>query len=177
MKKATRHPVGLAALLFLLISSACAPRATGGTPADIAANVRWRRQQWNIAFADRDSTALAALVEDSAVHVSPQFTHVGRSAYLSVFLRALATRPEVQLMYWPDRVIECKRPNCGIVTEYGRWKESWLENGEATEVSGTYYAIWREHNSQWQIRSEVFATSTCRGRAYCGSRARSDAAR
>lgn len=167
MKMRARQPVVLGALFFLLGSSACAPRATGGTSLDITAQVRSRREQWNVAFANRDSTALAALLEDSAVHVSPQFTHVGRSAYLSVFLRALATRPQVQLTYSPDRVTECKRPNCGIVTEYGRWKESWLHNGEATQVSGTYYAIWREHSGQWQIRSEVFATTICRGRAYC----------
>lgn len=168
MNPRARQPVVLA-LLFLLGSSACAPPAAGRTSPDIAATARSRRQQWNLAFANRDSTALAALVEDHAVHVSPQFTHVGRSAYLSVFLQALATRPHVQLTYSPDRVTDCKRPNCGIATEYGRWKKGWLQNGEDTEVSGTYYAIWREHNGQWQIRSEVFATSICRGRAYCGS--------
>lgn len=150
-------------------TGACALRTTGGTPSDSAATVRSRRQQWNQAFAKRDTAVLAALVEDSAVHVSPQFTHVGRPAFLSVFLRALATRQQVELTYWPDRVTGCERPNCGIVTEYGRWKESWLHNGEATEVSGTYYAIWREHDGQWHLRSEVFATSRCSGRAYCGS--------
>ncbi len=169
MNTLSRLPVGLAGLLFVLSSSACVPPVTGGAPSGIAAKVGSRRQQWNLAFANRDSTALAAFVEDSAVHVSPQFTHVGRSAYLSVFLHALATRPQVQLTYWPDRVTECKRPHCGIAMEYGRWKESWLQDGEATEVSGTYFAIWREHDGQWQIRSEMFATSMCRGRAYCGS--------
>jgi hypothetical protein len=122
MNTRARQPVGPAVLLFLLASSACAPPATVGTPSDIPATVRSHRQQWNRAFAKRDSAALAALVEDSAVHVSPQFTHVGRPAYLSVFLRALATRPQVELTYWPERVTECKRPSCGMAMEYGRWK-------------------------------------------------------
>lgn len=87
--KRARQQVGLAVLLFLLGSSACALRATGGTSSNISADVRSRRQQWNVAFANRDSTTLAALVEESAVHVSPVFTHVGRSAYLSVFQRGV----------------------------------------------------------------------------------------
>lgn len=169
MNARAHQPLGRAVLLFLLVSTACALRVTDRTPSNIEANVRSSRQQWNRAFANRDTATLAALVEENAVHVSPGFTHLGRSAYLSVFLKALATRPQVQLTYWPDRVTECKRPNCDTATEYGHWKETWLQDREATEVSGTYYAIWRKHDDQWQIRSEMFATSICRGRTYCGS--------
>ena len=95
--------------------------------------------------------------------------HTGKTAYLSVFLGNMAARPEFALVYQPDRVIACEQAACSIATEYGRWKETWLEDGEPTEVSGTYYAIWRRNGEVWQIRSEVFATLTCRGQRYCGS--------
>jgi len=127
------------------------------------------RLQWNAALARRDSGGLAALVEDSAVHVAPRFVHVGRTAFLEVFLRNMSQRPEFQLIYEPDQVTVCDRTGCDVATEYGRWRESWVQSGEATEVSGTYYALWRRHGSSWQIRSEVFATLVCHGRLYCGS--------
>ena len=164
-----RKPAVVAVLLLLLTSSACAHQMLDHGSSDATSIVRSRRQQWNVAFASRDSSALANLVDTDAVHVSTQFTHVGRSDYLSVFLRALATRPQVQLSYQPERVIECARPSCGIVTEYGQWRESWLQDGEATEVSGTYYAVWVRLDGEWRIRREAFATLVCHGRAYCGS--------
>jgi len=117
----------------------------------------------------RDSSALAALVEDSAVHVSPSFTHTGRAAFLSQFVRAMTTRPRFHLVYMTERVTPCERPNCVTATEFGTWSETWLEDGEPTEVSGTFYAIWRRQGVVWRIRSEMFATARCHGRRYCGS--------
>ena len=125
--------------------------------------------QWNVALAAGDSNALARMVEDSAVHISPQFTHVGRDAFLATFLRAMTTRPQFHLIYRPERTTGCERLPCVVATEYGRWVETWLQDGEPTEVSGTYYAIWRRTGAAWQIRREVFATTRCRGVRYCGA--------
>ncbi|MEO7180190.1 MAG: nuclear transport factor 2 family protein [Gemmatimonadaceae bacterium] len=146
---------------------ACVSGAGMRTAPDAASEVRAARGQWNRALLGQDSSALAALVEDSAVHVSPQFTHVGKPAYLALFLRNMMRRPEFRLTYEPDRVTACERVECPIVTEYGRWRETWLQDGEPTEVSGTYFAIWRKHGDRWQVRSESFATQACRGRRYC----------
>jgi hypothetical protein len=73
-----------------------------------------------------------------------------------------------RLTYQTERVTVCERPGCQVATEQGRWRETWRQDNEPTEVDGTYYAIWREHNTGWQIRAEVFATVVCRGRQYCG---------
>ena len=153
-------PLSLAAI------AACAttrrPRATADATA-----VRAAREEWNRALARHDSSALAALVEDSAVHVSPRFTHAGRAEYLAGFLGPMAARPGFHLVYTPERVASCARAGCDVATEYGRWRETWREAGERTEVSGTYYAIWRRHGGRWQLRGEAFATQECRGERYC----------
>jgi len=153
----------------VLASAACAHRRPRLEAPDPGLPVVAARQQWNAALMARDTVALARLVEDSAVHVSPQFTHTGRAAFLAQFIRAMFTRPEFRLVYTTERATPCERPNCNSATESGVWSETWLEEGEPTTVSGTYYAIWRRDSAGWRIRSEMFATARCIGRRYCGS--------
>jgi ketosteroid isomerase-like protein len=148
---------------------ACAHRGPQLEALDAGLPVVAARQRWNAALIAGDTAALARLVEDSAVHVSPQFTHIGRAAFLDQFVRAMATRPGFRLVYTTERAAACERPNCNTATESGTWSETWLEQDEPTTVSGTYYAIWRRDPAGWRIRSEMFATSRCRGRRYCGS--------
>jgi ketosteroid isomerase-like protein len=149
-------------------AAGCALRAGGVERATVDASVRKARGAWNAALAARDTQALARLVEDSAVHVSPTFLHTGRAAFLAQFLRAMFTRPQFKLNYQPALVTECTRLQCLTATEYGTWSESWQQEGEYTEVGGTYFAIWRRNGVVWQLRSEAFATAYCRGRRYCG---------
>ena len=153
--------------LVIVVASGCASQAFRLAPTDSDARVRDARRRWNAALVARDSGGLAKLVEDSAVHVSVRFTHIGKSAFLAQFLTAMTVRSQFQLIYRSERVKACERPNCEMATEYGTWSETWLETGEPTEVSGTYYAIWRRHRDLWQIQSEIFATTQCRGRRYC----------
>lgn len=148
---------------------ACANRHARPEALDTGLPVVAARQQWNAALLAGDTAGLARLVEDSATHVSPQFTHIGRVAFLAQFVRALTTRPGLRLVYTIERATPCERPNCNTATESGTWSETWLEEGEPTSVSGTYYAIWRRDAAGWRIRSEVFATVRCLGRRYCGS--------
>lgn len=157
------------ACLSLVVDSGCTDRELQRSSAEDEAGVRDARRRWNSALVARDSVALAQLVEDSAMHVSVRFAHSGRSAYLGQFIRAMTARPQFQLTYLPERVVICQRPNCQMATEYGTWNETWLEDGEPTEVRGTYYAIWRHHGEMWQIQREAFATTQCRGKRYCGS--------
>ena len=156
------------ACLVLVADSACERPDSQPSAADGEAAIRDGRRRWNAALVARDSSALAQLVEDSAMHVSVRFVHSGRSAYLAQFLQAMSARPQFLLTYRPEQVTMCQRENCQMATEYGAWTETWLEDGEPTEVSGTYYAIWRQHGEAWQIQREVFATTQCRGRRYCG---------
>ena len=159
--------LGICGVLAAL--AACVNRPVRLAALDTGLPIVAARQQWNAALMAGDTAALARLVEDSATHVSPQFTHIGRAAFLAQFVRALTTRPGVRLVYTIERATPCERPNCNTATESGTWSETWLEEGEPTSVSGTYYAIWRRDAAVWRIRSEVFATVRCRGRRYCGS--------
>jgi ketosteroid isomerase-like protein len=150
--------------------AACATQGRRAPLADAAADVRAARARWNAALIARDSGALGQLVEDSAVQVSARVTRMGRAAFLRVFLENMTARPEFRLTYEPVQVAGCDRPMCAVATESGRWHETWREDGEPTEVGGTYYAIWRrDAEGRWRIRGEAFATLVCLGRRYCGS--------
>lgn len=161
--------VGLGMCGVLAALAACANRRAPLEALDVGLPIVAARGQWNAALIAGDTATLARLVEDSAVHVSPQFTHIGRAAFLAQFVRAMVTRPGFRLVYTTERATPCERPNCITATESGTWSETWLEEGESTTVSGTYYAIWRRDAAVWRIRGEVFATARCRGRRYCGS--------
>jgi ketosteroid isomerase-like protein len=166
--RSRRHRVIPLAFLPVLLAcvAGCATAGGSGWKSDVAYEIRAARERWNAGLLARDSGALAALLEDSAVHLSPAFTHVGRAAYMTVFLRGMA-RPEFLLRYEPERFTPCAPVGCGAATEYGRWRETWRQDGEPTEVSGSYFTIWRRHGDQWQIRSESFATEVCKGQRYC----------
>ena len=79
--------------------AACANRRARLEAFDTGLPIVAARQQWNAALLAGDTAALARVVEDSAAHVSPQFTHIGRAAFLAQFVRALTTRPGVRLVY------------------------------------------------------------------------------
>ena len=159
----------LTCLSTLVLAPGCGSRESQRSSAEDDAGVRDARRRWNAALVARDSSGLTQLVEDSATHVSTRFVHEGRAAYLAQFLRAMTTRPQFLLIYRPEQVTMCQRRDCQTATEYGTWTESWLEDGEPTEVSGTFYAIWRKHGDVWQIQREAFVTTQCSGKRYCGS--------
>jgi ketosteroid isomerase-like protein len=152
-------------VVFVACLAACSARSPASGPTT-PRTIQHARAQWNAALLRRDSVALADLVDDSAVHISPRFVHVGRREFLQVFTSNMMQRPQFALTYVPERVTVCEN-QCTVGTEYGHWTESWLEQDEPTEVGGTYYTVWRRYGVEWKIVRELFATQFCRGRRYC----------
>lgn len=54
-----------------------------------------------------------------------------------------------------------------MAAEYGHWTGTWVANGEAIRVGGSYYAKWHFQNDEWRIKSEIYVPTTCEGSAYC----------
>jgi hypothetical protein len=71
------------------------------------------------------------------------------------------------MSYTPERIEASAVFAQELATEYGHWRETWLEGGEPTEIRGTYYAVWRAHGGSWEILREMFAPQSCSGERYC----------
>ncbi len=160
---------------LLAVALGCARRmaapesaaSASAAPAGSLSAVRAARARWNAAVAARDTGALARLAADSIVQASPFFASAGRDRYVAGLARNMARRPQFGLVEVPER-LEASAVFGGVLaTEYGHWRETWLEQGEPTEIRGTYYAVWRERASVWEIVREVFAPQSCTGRRYC----------
>jgi ketosteroid isomerase-like protein len=145
-----------------------APEAIG--PASPVMEVRAARARWNAAVAARDTAALTQLAADSIVQTSPFFVSVGRDRYITGFAQNMARRPQFGFVETPERLEASVVFGRVLATEYGHWRETWLEQDEPTEIRGTYYAVWRENAGAWEIVREVFAPQSCTGQRYCSQR-------
>ena len=138
-----------------------------GTPTVLATAVRDARARWNAAVTARDTTALGRLADDSIVQASPYFVRTGRARYVAGLARQFAQRPQFAMVDTPERVEAQAFPTGVVATEYGRWRETWREQGEPTEMRGTYYAVWTERAGAWVLLRETFAPLACVGLRYC----------
>jgi ketosteroid isomerase-like protein len=155
-------------LLVTASTAACAANSPAArTSASPVAAVRAARMQWNAAVAGRNTAAVRRLLADSVVQTSHLFVGVGPDRYVGGLARQFARRPAFTFAYTPERV-EVSRSG-ELASEYGRWRETWLESGEPTELRGTYFVIWRRGARGWEIVRDVFMPGSCTGPRYCGS--------
>lgn len=127
--------------------------------------MREARARWNAAVAAHDTAAVRRLLADSVVQTNHLFFSVGPDRYVAGLARQIARRPRLTFVYAPQEV-EVSRSGT-LAAEYGRWRETWLESGEPTELRGTYFVIWRQRAGAWEIVRDTFVPSSCTGERYC----------
>jgi ketosteroid isomerase-like protein len=161
-----RNQLAAIASVLLMISAGCASRsepARATAPEEAA--VRAARARWNAAVAAHDTAAVRTLLADSVVQTNHLFVGVGRDRYVAGLARQFTRRPRFTFVYAPERV-EVSQSGT-LAAEHGRWRETWLEAGEATELRGTYFVIWRRRAGGWEIVRDVFVPGSCTGERYC----------
>jgi ketosteroid isomerase-like protein len=157
----------------LVIALGCAHRVGAPEPTASAGSltaVRAARARWNAAVAARDTTTLTRLAADSILQTSPFFVSVGRDRYIAGFAQNMARRLQFGFVMTPEQLEASAVFGPVLATEYGHWRETWLEQDEPTEIRGTYYAVWRERDGAWEIVREAFAPQSCTGQRYCSQR-------
>jgi len=166
MRPSRRHATVLSALAVLALVAGCAhivppwaKRAEG--------DIERQRQQWNEFVAYRKAADLGALATDDVQLVTPSRVIAGRKNLVRSYESLLQKRPDLLQIFTPESVE--RNPKWTFAAELGHWSESWQEQGENTEVRGSYYALWKLKDGRWRLYSQVVTPLSCTGARYCKS--------
>jgi len=152
LRGAIRIP--LAAIVLILVAG-CAHIATpwaGRAGGDIDR----QRQQWNELVAYRKVADLAGIATDDVQVTTPSRVINGRKNLVRSYESLLQKRVD-------------RNPKWKFAVERGRWSESWQEQGENTEVRGSYHALWKLKDGRWRLYSQIVTPLSCTGARYCKS--------
>jgi ketosteroid isomerase-like protein len=130
-------------------------------------DVERQRQQWNQLVAYRKPADLAALVTDDVQLITPSGVVSGKKNLARSYAGLLQKRPDLVQIFTPERVE--RNPKWKFAAERGHWSESWQEQGEDTELRGSYYALWKLKDGQWRLYSQTVMPLSCTGARYCKS--------
>ena len=125
--------------------------------------IRYTRFLSNEAIARHDTTALSAFWSpDYHVVTSRNFEVSGKKANLERLQNEFNAKEDVVYVRSSEAVSVFMRWN--MASESGTWVGRWTDNGEACELSGTYFAKWHKISGQWYIRAELFVPLNCTGK-------------
>lgn len=131
-----------------------------------AENIRQRRESSNAAIVRHDTAGIAAVLAPHVTVVTSNSVHVaGRAPYMQRFAEQFRGRPDVVYRRTP-RDIRVFHP-WRMAAEYGQWTGSWTDSDGKVQLTGTYFAKWREMDGAWFIESETYVPETCAGGEYC----------
>ena len=133
----------------------------------VEGDISRQRQQWNQLVAYRKPADLAAITTDDVQLITPSRVVSGRKNLVRSYESLLQKRPDLVQIFTPDRVE--RNAKWKFAAERGRWLESWQEQGEDTEVRGSYYALWKLKDGRWRLRSQIVTPLSCKGARYCKS--------
>ena len=146
---------------ILLCSCVSSPQRSSSDPSKI----KLSRQHLNELVATRRISEFAAVLADDVVDIIPARTRTGRDQVAHDFESLLQRRPDLTLILTSDSIET--NPLWSLAAESGHWYESWKEQGDFTELRGTYYAVWKLSDGRWQLSSQVITPLSCKGTIYC----------
>ena len=163
LRDALRVP--FAAIVFIFVAG-CAHIATPGA-GRAGGEIDRQRQQWNELVAYRKVADLAGIATDDVQVTTPSRVINGRKNLVRSYESLLQKRPDLVQIFTPERVD--RNPKWKFAVERGRWSESWQEQGENTEVRGSYHALWKLKDGRWRLYSQIVTPLSCTGARYCKS--------
>jgi len=151
----------IASLLIVILFS-CAGKKSDPEEEIIKSN----RALSNQAIANHDTTGIASVLTDDFHMLTSRNAEVsGKHNAVRKFAEEFNLRNDVVYIRTPDKVVIFQQWN--TASEAGHWVGKWTDNGEAIEVSGSYYAKWSRVGGKWLIRAEIFVVQDCSGGKYC----------
>jgi len=156
----------LTALLLAGLLAGCAHIAAPWAKR-VEGDIERQRQQWNQLVAYRKAAELANLAMDDVQVVTPSRAISGKKNLVRSYESLLQKRPDLVQIFTPESVE--RNPKWKFAAERGHWSESWQEEGENTEVRGSYYALWKLKDGRWRLYSQVVTPLSCTGARYCKS--------
>jgi ketosteroid isomerase-like protein len=131
--------------------------------------IRSAREDWNAAFARRDTAALAAQWAPEGELIGGAGRWRGRDEIVRAFYAGLFQyRPDITFTREPTRIEG--HEGAGLVYELGSWVERWSEPDGPTELRGAFFAMWDRRGGNWLKSAEIFVPAVCTGGAYCAPR-------
>ena len=131
-----------------------APTSRDSQTPSAEVEIRTLRDASNHAIATGDLLAVSSALASNFIVIIGDGTQLSRAAYLEAFAAIFEQSTSVRYERTADTVrISGPLP---IAAEHGRWTGT-LPDGTVS-CSGTYMAMWRQTNSRWQLRSELFVT-------------------
>ena len=127
-----------------------------------ADRIRALRAESNAAIARHDLSGMVALLDDE-FHTTSGKGGMLRSA--DAVVAALGQ----QFEQFDDLVYVRNMESIEVSTsgpraaEIGNWVGTWTAAGGPVRTGGRYAAFWRERDSSWVIRSQLFVTLFCEG--------------
>ncbi|KQY54667.1 nuclear transport factor 2 family protein [Lysobacter sp. Root494] len=156
----------LLASIVLAVIAGCAHVAAPWAKR-VESDIERQRQQWNQLVAYRKPADLAGLVADDVQLITPSRVVSGKKNLVRTYEGLLQKRPDLVQIFTPERVE--RNAKWKFAAERGRWSESWQEQGENTEVRGSYYALWKLKDGRWRLYSQIVTPLSCTGARYCKS--------
>lgn len=154
----------MAAMLALVI--ALAAGHPSGQGASDEQRIRARREASNAAIARHDPAGIGAILAPHVIVVTSNSVHrPGREANEQSFAEQFRTRPDVVYRRTPEEV-RVFAPWL-MASESGRWTGSWTDADGKIQLTGRYFAKWRQIDGEWLVESETYVPDTCTGGGYC----------
>ena len=167
-QRSSRPLRGTAALLLaaiLLTALAGCAHFKMPWPKPVEGDIQRQRQQINQLVAYRRMADLADIVADDVQVIAPSGVINGRKNLARSYETLVRKRPDLVQIFTPERVE--RNPQWKFAAERGHWSESWQEQGEVTEVHGSYYALWKFRDGRWRLYSQIVTPVSCKGARYC----------
>ncbi len=124
--------------------------------------------QSNHAIESRDLATLTNTMLPEMVVTAGNSRHIaGRDSVQALFAKTFADAAFLDYVRTTDSVqVSSLNP---LAAEHGHWVGRWQRPDGIQLVQGTYLAMWRQTESGWKLRSELFVSLTCTGSKACGN--------
>jgi len=125
-------------------------------------DIRYARQTFNQAIADKDITAIRNILTENAILITGTDSTIfsSREAQLSIWREDFADDNRLIFI----RNTTCIKPSSlyPIAQELGSWTGQ-QDAKTSDTISGLYTAKWRKVDGDWRIEAETFVTTACTG--------------
>ena len=164
------RPAPLLLFVFLLmpwlLMAQSHTRQTSAKTSDELA-IRSLRAASNQAIQDRNLTAFGETMLPDMEVTRGSGTHVsGRDSILASVAVQFKDSAFLGYVREIDRIqVSATAP---LAAEHGHWTGRFRRPDGVQTITGTYLAMWRNTESGWKLRSELFVSLACTGSAACG---------